>query len=602
MNVRQKCVYLLITAGLLLGSAAQAHAQSATLAWDKSTDPGVTGYTVSYGTASGRYTNSVNVGSVTQYTVTGLDVSLDYYFAVQAYNSAGVMSTYSNEAMLPAAAPPGTTTISSFTASKGYPLLIGSPVTWTASAVSTRGPVEYEFLIYSASTGWTVAQSYSSWPSFTWTPALGDLGTHYVQVWARTVGSPAVYEAWVGTTAFDVTATPVQLTSDAGFPNPTGNPVKWTATVAGTSGATLEYKFLVLNQGTGVWSVLRDWLQNSSATWTPTTTGNYVVQVWARRVGSTALYEVWGGTSSLSVSTSSALQVTSLTSNGTFPSPTGTPITWTARAQGGKAGVRQYQFVRYSTVSGWSIVQPWSAAMTYTWTPAWGTEGTYGMQVWVRNGGSTAVYDAWAGMPLFDIVRAPLQVTVGSLSPLPPGTAVSVKALVGDTSATFEYAFWLYNRGTGTWSSAQAYSTNNTFVWTPSTTGTYAFQVWARKVGSTAQYDLWKGTDYIDVASGPAQVISLTADKALPSDVGTAITWKAVASGGTAAPLQYRFVLYTEGVGWSLLRDWGTSNTFTWTPGTADVGNHVVQVWVRSAGSTAMYEGWMGSGLFGIQP
>ena len=597
MSRRRNRLYLLVTAGLLLASAMKAEAQSTTLGWDKDTDPTVTGYIISYGNASRAYTKSVDAGNVTQYTVTGLDASLNWYFTVQAYNASGVKSAFSNEVEKPVP-----TVISSFVANKGYPLLIGSPVTWTAAASSTLGPVEYQFLMYSAATGWTAVQSYSSWPSFTWTPGLGDLGTHYVQVWARTVGSTATYEAWVGTTAFDVNATQVQITSDEDFPSPPNNPVTWTATIAGTSGATLEYKFLMLNQGTGVWSVVRDYAQSNTATWTPTAAGNYLLQVWARRVGSTAQYDVWGSTGTFAISTNTAVQVTSFTSNGSFPSPTGTPITWTARAEGGTAGVRQYQFVRYSAASGWSIVQPWSASMTYTWTPAWGSDGSYGMQVWVRNSGSTATYDAWAGVPLFSIVKAALQVTVGALSPLPPGTPVTITGLVGDTTAVFEYEFLLYSGNTGTWSSAQPYSTNNTFTWTPNATGSYLFQVWARKVGSTAQYDVWNSTNYINVASGPAQIVSLSANQALPGTVGTPITWTAQGSGGTASPLQYKFLLYGDTTGWTVLSDWSTSNTVSWTPTAADIGNHVIQVWVRSAGSTQIYEGWMGSGTFGIQP
>jgi len=104
------------------------------------------------------------------------------------------------------------------------------------------------------------------------------------------------------------------------------------------------------------------------------------------------------------------------------------------------------------------------------------------------------------------------------------------------------------------------------------------------------------------VASGPAQVTALNSDTSLPAKAGTTITWTAAAQGGTATPLQYKFVMYTEGVGWSMLRDWSTQNTVTWTPTNTDLGNHVVQVWVRSAGSTAAYEGWLGSGYFMILP
>lgn len=79
---------------------------SATLTWtaptttmDESALTGtniITGYKVCYGTASGNYTTSVDVGNVTTYTVTGLSGGTTYYFAVTASNSSGE-SGYSNE-------------------------------------------------------------------------------------------------------------------------------------------------------------------------------------------------------------------------------------------------------------------------------------------------------------------------------------------------------------------------------------------------------------------------------------------------------------------------------------------------------------------------
>jgi hypothetical protein len=601
MNFRFRAAILITTALILTSTATVVRAQTATLAWDASADSTVTGYRVSYGTRTGTYSQTLDVGKVTQYTVTGLDLSLDYFFAVQAYNGAGLVSAFSNEAMLPAPVPPGTTTISSLTANIGYPLLVSNAVTWTASGASTRGPVEYKFLIYSPQSGWTVIQDYSQNASATWLPGWNDLGSHTVQVWARTVGSPAVYEAWVSTNAFDVVTSPVQITADVDFPTPPANPVHWTATIAGSSSLQLEYKFLLLNTGTGVWTVLRDYATSNQATWTPVATGNFLMQVWARRVGSTASYEVWGGTPTLSVART-ALQVTALTANTAFPAMTGATITWTARVKGGNTGPLQYQFVRYSAASGWSIVKPFSGSNTYTWTPVWGEEGQYSLQVWVKNSGSTAAYDAWLGTNMFDIQRAPLRLTLSNGFPVPAGTAVTITAQVPDPSATFEYAFYRYDRGTGTWSLARAYSTTSSLTWTPTANGTFLFQVWARKVGSAAQYDVWAATDYLTVASGPAQVTALNSDTSLPAKAGTTITWTAAAQGGTATPLQYKFVMYTEGVGWSMLRDWSTQNTVTWTPTNTDLGNHVVQVWVRSAGSTAAYEGWLGSGYFMILP
>jgi hypothetical protein len=43
-------------------------------------------------------------------------------------------------------------------------------------------------------------------------------------------------------------------------------------------------------------------------------------------------------------------------------------------------------------------------------------------------------------------------------------------------------------------------------------------------------------------------------------------------------------------------------NTYTWTPSSTDAGPHALQVWVRSAGSTAQYEAYGATGYFTIVP
>jgi len=80
----------------ILGSAA--HAQSSvTLAWDPSSADDVAGYNLYYGVASRTYTNEISVGDATSVTVTGLVAGTTYFFAVTAYDSAGLESAYSDE-------------------------------------------------------------------------------------------------------------------------------------------------------------------------------------------------------------------------------------------------------------------------------------------------------------------------------------------------------------------------------------------------------------------------------------------------------------------------------------------------------------------------
>ena len=71
--------------------------QSVTLEWDPSASPGLAGYIVLSGAASGSCTNATDVGNQTNATVTGLVSGQTYFFAVRAYNVVGLDSAPSSE-------------------------------------------------------------------------------------------------------------------------------------------------------------------------------------------------------------------------------------------------------------------------------------------------------------------------------------------------------------------------------------------------------------------------------------------------------------------------------------------------------------------------
>ncbi|MBI5589792.1 MAG: VCBS repeat-containing protein [Deltaproteobacteria bacterium] len=73
----------------------QGFAAQVKLAWD--TDPGATGYKLYYGYASRTYGTPVDVGNVTQYTLTGIQEGANCYFAVTAYDTNRNESAFSIE-------------------------------------------------------------------------------------------------------------------------------------------------------------------------------------------------------------------------------------------------------------------------------------------------------------------------------------------------------------------------------------------------------------------------------------------------------------------------------------------------------------------------
>jgi len=88
---------LVVTTILLFTSVMSAYSAQATLSWDAVNESSVAGYKLHYGKTPGVYTNSVNSGKTTSYTVSDLVEGETYYFASTAYDSAGNQSGYSNE-------------------------------------------------------------------------------------------------------------------------------------------------------------------------------------------------------------------------------------------------------------------------------------------------------------------------------------------------------------------------------------------------------------------------------------------------------------------------------------------------------------------------
>lgn len=105
---------------LLFFLTGTAQAGSVTVAWDPNVESDLAGYIVSWGTQPGLYTQSRDVGNVVAAPVDELASGTRYYFAVQAYNTSGLTSAYSEEvtALVPAAAPVAPT-VTSITPSSG---------------------------------------------------------------------------------------------------------------------------------------------------------------------------------------------------------------------------------------------------------------------------------------------------------------------------------------------------------------------------------------------------------------------------------------------------------------------------------------------------
>jgi hypothetical protein len=68
-----------------------------TIQWDPNLEGDVAGYKVYYGTSSGQYQSSIDVGKTTLCTLSSLQDEIPYYFAATAYDTARAESNFSSE-------------------------------------------------------------------------------------------------------------------------------------------------------------------------------------------------------------------------------------------------------------------------------------------------------------------------------------------------------------------------------------------------------------------------------------------------------------------------------------------------------------------------
>lgn len=134
----------LLSIGLPLIVPATASDLSATtpsidLIWNANPEPELVGYKVYYGTASGVYTQSVDIGNQTTATLTNLSVGVTYFSVVTAYDAERLESPPSVEISFTPVAPPPppTVTLETLTPPDNNPF----PESETAPLISDHAPL-----------------------------------------------------------------------------------------------------------------------------------------------------------------------------------------------------------------------------------------------------------------------------------------------------------------------------------------------------------------------------------------------------------------------------------------------------------------------------
>ena len=339
------------------------------------------------------------------------------------------------------------------------------------------------------------------------------------------------------------------FTTDKQSPQISGTPV--ILTVKATGEGTLQYKFLI-QDSKGNWATLRDYETSNTYEWKTGEVGDNTLYVDVKDGNGEVVRK------EISYKVTSPLNIESFTTDKQSPQISGTPVILTVKATG--EGTLQYKFLIQDSKGNWATLRNYATSNIYTWKT--GPVGDKILYVDVKDGNGEVIRKS-----INYTVKEQLKIdsfSTDKISPQEIGSNIKLTAQASGGEGKLQYKFRVGDKN-GNYLVIQKFSTNNTVTWNADYVGDMILYV---DVEDESGRGVTKTINYTIKEKSVAPVVSsFTADKASPQVSGTLVTLTAKASG--EGQLQYKFLIKDPQGNWYKLRDYATSNTYTWKTGPA---------------------------------
>ncbi len=361
------CLLAFAIEGMVAGYGAQV-----TLAWDASPDTSVTGYRLHYGGATRAYTNVIDVGQVTSRTVLNVVAGATYYFAVTAYNAAGLNSDFSTELRYTIPAVGTAPAISLTSPAAGASYSAPASVSLAASVTANGHTInKVQFMNGSAVLGEDTSSPYA----YTWS----NVPAGSYSLTARLVydGSVTLNSAARSITVGSLPA--ISLTSPAAGASYSA-PASVSLAASVTANGHLINKVQFLNGSTVLGE---DTSSPYTYTWSNVPAGSYSLTARLVYDGSVTLNSA---ARSITVGSLPAISLTSPAAGASYTAPASVSLAASVTANG--RSINKVQFLNGSTVLGEDTSSPYN----YTWSNV--SAGSYTLMARLVYDGSSTLNSA----------------------------------------------------------------------------------------------------------------------------------------------------------------------------------------------------------------
>ena len=461
----------------------------------------------------------------------------------------------------------------------------GQPLTFTATATDPDGNA----LTFSAG-GLPTGATLTPAGAFSWTPTFAQAGTYNVTITVTDNGSPVAsdFEAFTITVG-NVNRPPV-FTNPGNRAVAEGQLLTIALTASDPDGDLLVFSSSTLPNGAS----LVPGLTNGTATfsWTPAagqaSATPYSVTVTATDPGGQFISQTF----TITVSTTAPVnRAPTVTNPGNKTVTTGQPLSFTIT--GSDPDGNALTFSAGATLPPGATLNATTGA--FCWTPTTGQASAtpYSVTVTATDNGSPALTSASVTFTI--TVNTPAAANRAPVLTNPGNKTVNTGQLLSFTLSASDPDGNALTFASATLPTGATLTSAGAFSWTPAagqaSATPYSVTVTVTDNGSPALSASQTFTITVTAAptTTPLTVSSVTATQASPQAAGTPLTLTATATGGTA-PYQFKWWVW-NGSAWSVVREWGTSNTLTWTPTVP--GAYEVHAWVRNNGVTAdTWQAW----------
>ncbi|MDI9471014.1 MAG: hypothetical protein QM296_12565 [Bacillota bacterium] len=244
----------------------------------------------------------------------------------------------------------------------------------------------------------------------------------------------------------------------------------------------------------------------------------------------------------------------------------GEAVNLAARAENGEAPYR-YQFYAVRSNGSRVILRNYAYSNVFTWKPV--TPDTYQIGVNVKDASGTVVNQVKTVT-----ITKPLEIVefrTGSRTSYSVGETLALAARAEGGAPGYLYMFYAV-RSEGSMIILRDYAYSNTCNWTPETADTYKLGVEA--VDSYAHTAIQIKTVTVGAqanppSTDPLQIAVFRTGSKTSCSTGETVALAARAEGGTS-PYQYQFYVLRSNGSRVILRNYASSNIFSWKPVTPD--------------------------------